>query len=93
MSSSLDALEVFLENVLSEYEKAVKKYPKPNPTIAALTEEVGEVTQAALHIYEGKSYDWWRVYDEAVQVAVVAARLALEGDGMYNIVPSEENCK
>lgn len=94
MSKSLaDAIDTFLNDVAAETAKAVVKFPQPNPTIAALTEEVGELSQAALHLREGKHNDWWRVYDEAVQVAAVACRMAIEGDPTINAVPNEENCK
>jgi len=87
------AIDQFLSDVAEAIPTAMEKFPQPNPTIAALTEEVGEAAQAALHIREGKSTDWWRVYDEAVQVAVMAARLAIEGDPTIGATPTEENCK
>ena len=75
-----------------ELDKARTKFPAPNPTIAALTEEVGELAQAMLHIREGKSSNWWDVFDEAVQVAVMAMRAATEGDETLGAVPTAENC-
>ena len=59
-----------------------------NPTVAALTEEVGELAQAMLHIREGKGTDWTRVYREAVQVAVMAMRAATEGDHTLGVKPT-----
>ena len=64
--SSQIADEAFVEAVLEGVAHARAKFPQPSPTIAALTEEVGELSKAMLHIREGKSTDWWRVYDEAV---------------------------
>lgn len=87
------ALDDFLETVAFEVEAAVVKFPPPNPTLAALTEETGELAQAVLHIREGKSANWHAVYKEAVQVAAMAARVALEGDPTLGAVPTEENCR
>ena len=90
---SESGLDSFLDDVQKEVWKAVEKFPPPNPTIAALTEETGELAKAMLHIREGKSDDWWRVYDEAVQVAAMACRAALEGDPTIGAMPTSENCK
>ena len=86
-------VDMFLYDVQKEIMKAVKKFPQPNPTIAAMAEESGELAKAMLHIREGKSNDWWDVYGEAVQLAAMACRCALEGDTTVNAVPTEENCK
>lgn len=72
--------------------RARHKFPGPNPTIAALIEEVGELAQAMLHIREGKHADWSRVHNEAVQVAVMALRAATESDATIGAVPTAENC-
>jgi NTP pyrophosphatase (non-canonical NTP hydrolase) len=85
--------DMFIENMRGEILKARRKFPAPNPTIAALVEEVGELAQAALHIREGKHADWWKVWDEAMQVAVMAMRMATEGDATIGAVPNEENCR
>jgi len=93
MSNKFEAADdTFISDVLVEIDKARAKFPAPNPTIAALTEEVGELAQAMLHIREGKSKDWWRVHKEAVQVAVMAMRAATEGDETIGSVPTAENC-
>ena len=85
--------EQFIQDVLAGLAKARLKFPAPNPTIAALTEEVGELAQAALHIYERKSNDWRRLHDEAVQVAIMAMRMATKGDATIGAVPTLSNCK
>ncbi|RAI30576.1 hypothetical protein [Rhodoplanes serenus] len=90
--SSQIADEAFVDAVLNEVARARSKFPQPNPTIAALAEEAGELAKAMLHIREGKSTDWWRVYDEAVQVAALALRAATEGDATLGVVPTRENC-
>lgn len=73
-------IEGFYLDVAAEALRAAEKFPQPNPTIAAMTEEAGEVAKAILHIREGKSDDWQAVRDECVQLAAMAMRLALEGD-------------
>lgn len=81
MSRSFDGVdEMFIQDISREVAKARAKFPGPNPTIAALAEEVGELSQEMLHIREGKHNDWERVWKEAVQVAVMAMRAATEGD-------------
>lgn len=87
------AVDNFLFAVSDEVRKAVTKFPQPNPTLAAATEELGEVAKAMLHIVEGKSANWWNVYDEAVQLAAMACRIALEGDPTIGAVPTSENCQ
>lgn len=77
----------FMQDVLYEHRKAVAIFPAPNPSVAALTEETGELAKALLHIRENKSDDWGSVYDEAVQVAAVAMRIALEGDETIGVTP------
>lgn len=85
--------DAFIEDMRREIKNARIKFPTANnPTIAALTEETGELAREALHMREGKHNDWWRIWDEAVQVAVMALRMASEGD--YSIaIPTEENCE
>lgn len=90
--SSQIADEAFVDAVLNEVARARSTFPQPNPTIAALAEEAGELAKAMLHIREGKSTDWWCVYDEAVQVAALALRAATEGDATLGAVPTRENC-
>ncbi len=68
--------EKFFVDALAEVVRARKKYPPEsgNPNLAALTEETGELAKALLEQSPG------RIYDEAIQVACVAARIATEGD-------------
>jgi len=61
--------------VAAEIERARTKFPMPNPNLAALMEEVGELAEALL-----KRKPWREVRAEAVQVAVMAQRVAEEGD-------------
>lgn len=62
------------EEIERELAKARKKFPDSTCSMTALTEEVGELAKALLD----ESAD--RVRQEAVQVAVMAIRVATEGD-------------
>ena len=68
----------FLESVEQEIIKATSKFPYPNQNLAALMEEVGELAQAFL---QEKPFE--EIYKEAVQVATMAARCAIEGDPQF----------
>jgi hypothetical protein len=63
-----------LADILAELHRAQVKFPSPAGCMTALTEEVGELAKALLD--EPLSC----VRAEAVQVAVMAIRVALEGD-------------
>lgn len=66
-------LKLSLE-ISAELRRARTKFPGPDATLAALMEEVGEVAKATMD--ESRE----RVRKEAVQVAVMAIRLILDGD-------------
>lgn len=66
-------LKLSLE-ISAELRRARAKFPGPDATLAALMEEVGEVAKATVD--ESRE----RVRKEAVQVAVMAIRLILDGD-------------
>ncbi len=68
------ALEDFLAKVRAEHARAVAKFPSPECSVVALSEEVGELSKAMLD----ESSE--RVVKEAVQVAVMAAKVATQGD-------------
>lgn len=69
----------FLNDVSQEVHYAVRRYPYPNPNLAALMEEVGELAQAML-----QKRNRSEIYSECVQVAAMAMRCALEGDPQFN---------
>jgi len=69
----------FLNDVSLETHHAVQKFPYPNPNLAALMEEVGELAQAMLQKRSPSE-----IYSECVQVAAMAMRCALEGDPQFN---------
>ena len=66
-----------LDEILEELTRARNKFPGKNVTFAALVEEVGEVATAIFE--ESRS----NVRKEAIQVAVMACRLILDGDETY----------
>lgn len=65
---------LFFQSALEETERAVTKFPQPNASMCALAEEVGELAKALMD--EPSE----RVWQEAIQVAAMAARVAVEGD-------------
>lgn len=67
-------LELFVNEIVEEVSRARAKFPGKNVTFAALVEEVGELATALFE--EPKE----RVRREAAQVAVMAIRVALDGD-------------
>lgn len=74
VSGAEDAL---CSEILAELTRARAKFPGKNVTFAALVEEVGELVTATFE----ESAD--RVRKEAVQVAVMAMRMILDGDHCY----------
>lgn len=73
---------IIVEEVLNELAKARHTFPRQNLwiTLVALMEEVGELSQACLQYNyqpeKGKSEK--EIREEAIQVAVVAIRVALD---------------
>lgn len=70
-----DEIEVFLSEVRAELLRARGKFPGDCIMTIALAEEFGELCKAVLD--ESAA----RVRKEAVQTAVMAARVVLDGDG------------
>lgn len=68
------ALELFLTDVQQELYRARVKFPHSGAAAVALMEEVGELAKALLQESQES------IYAEALQVAAMAARCALEGD-------------
>jgi hypothetical protein len=66
--------EEFVRDTLVELKRAREKFPSPAGSMTALTEEVGELAKALLD--EPPE----RIRAEAIQVAVMAIRVATEGD-------------
>lgn len=69
-----EATELTIWAIRQELRSAREKFPGANKNFAALAEEHGELAKALLD--ESNT----RVWEEAVQVAVMAIRVATEGD-------------
>jgi NTP pyrophosphatase (non-canonical NTP hydrolase) len=80
--------EDFCRDALRELDRAKTKFPFANLAGLALMEEVGELAQACLKWRAGK-WPHERVYEEAIQVAVMAMRVALENDDSLHVSYSE----
>lgn len=74
--------EKFIFDVIVEMQRARAKFPSNEYKLAALTEEVGEVANAFLENAYGKK-GAVAVWEECVQVASCALRLATEGDASF----------
>jgi len=70
----LKEINEFLSDVFMEVVRARKLFPSSEAVLTALTEEVGELSKA----YLDESLKNVRM--EAIQVAAMAVRVALEGD-------------
>lgn len=68
-------IDTLLEEIKVELGRARQKFPGDDVTMLALMEEVGELAKAT---FEEPSAN---VRLEAIQVAVMAIRVALDGDG------------
>jgi NTP pyrophosphatase (non-canonical NTP hydrolase) len=66
--------EQFFREALEELQRARAKFPRSDCSLAALTEEVGELAKAML------DEPVERIWKEALQVAAMACRVATEGD-------------
>lgn len=67
-----------VNEIIAELARARTKFPGKNVTFAALVEEVGELATAMF------SENRERVREEAVQVAVMAMRVVLDGDHSFD---------
>lgn len=72
----------FILEVGRELHRARAKFPNNRHTLAALSEEAGETARAMLNHEYGK-HGPEEVYIECVQTAVMAIRLATEGDSTF----------
>jgi hypothetical protein len=75
-----------LEDVAEEIERAVEKFPDNRHQLTAMNEEVGELNQAILEHQYG-NVPPSAVYEEAIQVAAMAIRVATEGDHSFDYEP------
>ncbi|SOE85641.1 hypothetical protein SAMN05446935_6114 [Burkholderia sp. YR290] len=75
---ALDPVEAFLADVRAELIRARTKFPGDRIMTIALAEEFGELCKAVLDESAAN------VRKEAVQTAVMCARVVLDGDGSVN---------
>ena len=85
-----------IKDITDELSRAVENFPGNEDMLAALSEEVGELHKAMLeHKHEPhKGVTNVDIYREAVQVAVMAIRVAVEGDASfpYELPILESDC-
>lgn len=65
----------FLSDILTESDRAIRKHPTNKNLLPALMEEVGELANALLELENNSDPKY--VYEEAVQVAALAMRIAI----------------
>ena len=89
--SEIVSLGAILDDIKEEIKGAQAKFPGNKHRLAALVEEVGELHQAMLqHDHDGESTSQ-DIYKEAIQVAAMAIRIAIEGDAAFSYVLTQ-NC-
>ena len=71
-------IDVLIRDIRNELLRARAKFPGDNVTMLALMEEVGELAKASFEECRDN------VRKEAVQVAVMAIRMVLDGDATLN---------
>lgn len=85
--------EGFLQDVLWEIVKAKVTFPDNDKLHIAFTEEAGEVSKALLDAHRRPNHGFGPddfdldVYNECVQAAAMACRLAVEGDPDFEYTP------
>lgn len=78
-------LECFLEEVRREFTRATTKFPSSDGAMTATGEEFGELCKA----YLDEPREAVRL--EAVQLATMAARVAIEGDALMDSYRKRRN--
>ncbi len=80
----METIQDFLVATAEEIDAAQEKFPSNKHQLAALGEEVGELFNAMLEYDSGNpTVDVEHIVAEAIQVAAMAARVALEGDASF----------
>lgn len=72
----------FVSKVIDEARRARLKFPPPETTLAAAVEELGEVATALMDLQAGRDTPE-HLYEECVQLAAMALRIAVEGDRTF----------
>lgn len=71
-------IDMMIQEIRTELSWAMVQWPMPNPNLAKLTEETGEVAK-----YLVKERDTARLRAECIQAAAMAIRVAIEGDPAF----------
>jgi len=71
-----------------ELQRARQKFPDNKHQLTAMNEEVGELNQAMLE-HEYGNVPASKVFEEAIQVAAMAIRVASEGDHSFSYDPKQ----
>lgn len=79
--TSVDGL--IMKMIGDEVASAREKFPKSTHMLAALVEEVGELSQALMEHDRMQGTSVQEVLREAIQVAAMAVRVAAEGDDNF----------
>ncbi|MEM9426641.1 MAG: hypothetical protein AAGA06_08050 [Pseudomonadota bacterium] len=82
---TLTAEEELLIDISTELRRAREKFPRSRLTMVALTEEVGELSKALM------DEPLANVRAEAIQVAVMAMRIVLDGDRSIDQIRRDHN--
>jgi NTP pyrophosphatase (non-canonical NTP hydrolase) len=87
--SEIDLNDRLLYCVKHELNSARNKFPTNQFLLAALVEEVGELSQSLIdHEFDKKTKV--EIYEEAIQVAAMALRIAQEGSAEFKYQPDYE---
>jgi hypothetical protein len=73
--------------IRGELQQAREKFPGAQYMLTALNEEVGELNKAMMEHSRGENVTTAEVYNEAIQVATMAIRVAVEGDDDFSYEP------
>ena len=73
--------------IRGELQQARDAFPNNQFMLTALTEEVGELSQAMMEHSRGGSKTPAEIFHEAIQVATMAIRVATEGDADFAYEP------
>lgn len=91
MENKLIPKQIF-EDIKKEYNRALVLFPEFVDQLPALAEETGELCQAMLDQKHGKGIITNEdIYKEAIQVAVMAISIALNGDINFPYKYEKEN--
>ena len=73
--------------IRGELQQARRSFPGTRYMLSALAEEVGELNQAMMEHSRGENRTAAEIYNEAIQVAAMAIRIAVEGDSDFDYEP------